>query len=297
MSLSKTTYLHVFTKYYLILRLKHGTPLALDRVIIGIQPMIGGFMLKAINLQTTLKLALCFIAIATIVSCGSSKSSDGFGSNDSTSTTPVATNESLAYCSQDIAANSELKVQVMQYVDIYGQAHADILRLKFLKIPSGWKISDWDLVLKRWAVSPDNKSTIDDSPLHFQFEKRTASGFSLIHQSDYSYQMFNYKEVEQMATYSNINESSFFSNVSLLVSLKGDSTSYQALRVQFSQDANGAVETYVDLLIPTFLADPAKYNADTRHPATLQFLHPMKDKLGQAWSASQYQDFAKSFCF
>lgn len=250
------------------------------------------------KLQTSLKIALCLIAIASIVSCGSNKSSsDGFGSNTAASTTTTTSNEALATCSQDIVGNGELKVEAMQYVDIYGQAHADIIRLKFLKIPSGWAISDWDLVLKRWAASPDNKSTIDDTPLYYQFEKRTASGFSLIHPADYSYQVFNYKEVKKMATYANIAESSFFSQVSLLVSLKGDSSSYQALRVQFSLGAGGAVETYVDLLIPTFLADPAKYNADSRHPATLQYLHPMKDKLGQGWSTSQYQDFAKSFCF
>ncbi len=247
--------------------------------------------------QKILKITLCIIAIATVVSCGSSKSSEGFGSNSSSSTVTPIGQESLADCSQDNFANNELGVQVMKYVDAYGQPRTDLVRLKFTKVPSGWKVGNWDLVIKRWAVSPDNQSSIDSSPLYYQFEKRTASGFSLIHPTDYKYQLFNYDEVKQMVDYSKISETSFFNEVSLLVSLKGDSNSFQVLRVQFSTGISGPVETYVDVLIPSFQADPAKYNADTRHPGTLRALHPLKDKVGQAWSQQQFLDFTKGYCF
>jgi len=252
--------------------------------------------MKAWNMQKTLQVGLCLIAIATLIGCGKSKTSDGFGNSDSASNVIPNTNDTLALCSQDVAANTELKVRVMQFVDQYGQARPDYVRIQFLKVPSGWSGSNWNLNIKRWAVSPDNKSSMDETALYYKFERKMASGFQSM--SDYAYQVFNYSEVEKMAKYAEIDEANFFSQSSILVNLKGDSSSFQALRIQFSEgDAAGAVETYVDVLIPAFQADPAKYNADVRHPHTLQVLHPLKDKLGEAWSQSQYYDFTRSFCF
>ncbi len=251
--------------------------------------------MKAWNVQKALQVGLCVVAIAALVGCGKSKSSDGFGSTNNSSTSP-SSSDAIAQCSQDVANNSNIKVQVMQYVDQYGQARTDYVRVKLSKIPSTWMTSNWDLNVKRWAVSPDNKSSMDNTALYYQFEKRTASGFQLL--SNYSYQVFNWDEVQQMADYAGIDDGAFFNSVSLLVNLKGDSGSFQALRVAFSQGgANGSVIHYVDVLIPTFQADPAKYNADSRHPYTLQILHPLKDKAGQGWTQSQYLDFTKSFCF
>lgn len=249
--------------------------------------------MKAWNLQRSLQVGLCVLAIAALMGCGNSKTSNGIGSNDSSSTVTPSTNDALAVCSQDVAGNSELKVRVMQFVDQYGQSRPDYVRVQLLKIPSGWSTSTWDLNIKRWAVSPDNNSSMDNTALGYQFERRTTSGFQLIHSN--TYQVFNYDEVKSMAAYAGMSASNFFSQASLLVNLKGDSGSFQALRIQFSDGAS--VETHVDVLIPTFQADPAKYNADPRHPYTLQVLHPLKDKLGQSWSQSQYYDFTRSFCF
>jgi hypothetical protein len=254
--------------------------------------------MQAWNAQKSLQIGLCLIALATLIGCGSSKTSEGIGSSSSSSTVAATTNNSdaMALCSQDVAGNSDLKVEVMQYVDAYGKSRPDYVRLKFLKTPAGWSTANWDMNIKRWAVSPDNQSSIDSTALQYQFETRTASGFQLL--TDYSYQVFNYDEVKQMAAYENVDPSSFFNQTTLLVNLKGDAGSFQALRVEFSQGgASGSVETYVDVLIPTFQADPAKYDADSRHPYTLQVLHPLKDKLGQAWTQSQYYDFTRGFCF
>lgn len=201
----------------------------------------------------------------------------------------------MATCSADLGTNADLKVRVMQYVDQYGQARPDYVRIQFVKVPSSWSTSNLDMSVKRWAVSPDNKSSMDETPLYYKFERKVASGFQVL--ANYDYQVFNYTEVKQMATYANIDESAFFNQASILVNLKGDATSFQALRIQFAQGASGSISTYVDVLIPSFQADPAKYNADSRHPYTLQVLHPLKDKLGQAWTQSQYYDFTRSFCF
>jgi hypothetical protein len=268
----------------------HGIPLA-------VMTCIGGVM-KNFNLQKGLQIGLCLIAMAALVGCGTSKSSEGFGSNDNSSTVTPSGTDAMALCSQDVAGNSELKVRVMQFVDQYGQARPDYVRLQFLKIPSGWKIGNWDMNIKRWAVSPDNKSSIDETALYYQFEKKSSTSFSLIHPSDYSYQVFNYEEVEDMSEFVGVDPGAFFNRHTILVNLKGDGSSFQALRVQFSVGgAAGEVETFVDVLIPTFQADPAKYNADTRHPYTLQILHPLKDKVGQSWTQAQYYDFTRGFCF
>jgi hypothetical protein len=253
--------------------------------------------MKAWNLQKTLQVSLCLIALAGLIGCGKSKSSDdGFGTTNNSSNVTNSSTDALALCSQDMSDNADLKVRVMQYVDQYGQARPDYVRVQFLKVPSNWSTTNLDMNVRRWAVSPDNKSSMDTTSLSYQFERKVSAGFQLL--TDYSYQVFNYSEVKQMAAFAGIAETSFFNQASILVNLKGDSSSFQALRIQFTgADSSGTIASYVDVLIPTFQADPAKYDADPRHPYTLQVLHPLKDKLGQAWTQAQYYDFTRSFCF
>lgn len=254
--------------------------------------------------QMTLKITLCLIAISSIIACGASKSKGGLSAistytGSSSSTSGTSSNSYIADCSQSNydSKNPELQVELMKYVDIYGNSRNDMVRLKFTKVPSGWKVGNWDLVIRKWAVSPNNQSTVDQTPLPYQFEKRGSGGFSLVHPQSYVYQIFNYQEVQAMAASASMTEGSFFDQVSLVINLRGDTSSYQALRIQFSQGASGSVETYVDVLIPSFYANPSTYNADSRHPYTLQNLHPLKDKMGQGWTDQQFLDFSKGFCF
>lgn len=242
-------------------------------------------------------MALTAVALSALVGCGSSKTSnDGFGSSALSSTTSNAVSASMATCSQDVSGLSDLKVRIMQYVDAYGVTHPDYIRLQFVTAPSAWQTSNLDMMIYRWTAAPDNSTSLDSTPLGYQFERKSGAGFQLLGPNVYQY--FNWNDIVAQGQYANISATSpqdFFNTATLLVNVKDLTNSYQVLRVVFRQ--NGNVVESVDVLIPSFLADPAKYDADSRHPVTLQALHPLKDKLGQSWSDTNYAEFARAFCF
>lgn len=236
------------------------------------------------------------LALTFLVACGSSKTSgSGISSADSASTSS-ASDTAQAICAQDVSGQSDLKVRLMQFVDAYGQSRSDYVRLQFKLAPSAWQSNNFDMLIYRWTASPDNSSSLDSTPLPYQFEKKVPAGFQLLDAT--AYQIINWSEIQSYALATNMSASSpqdFFNSVSLLVNLKDSTNSYQVLRVVFR--LNGTVMQSADVLIPTFAADPARYNADSRHPITLQVLHPLKDKLNQGWTQANFYEFARAFCF
>ena len=252
------------------------------------------------QIQKSLQIALVLMAVASLVGCGSSKTgSEGFGSADNASTGggPSSTDDAFALCSQNLSSTGDsFQVRLMQYKDAYNQTRADYVRLQFKVAPAAWQAGNWDMMIYRWTAAPDNNTSIDSTRLAYQFERRTASGFQLLHSNTYT--IFNFEEIQQMGAYANIPASSpqeFFNTASLLVNLRDSTNSFQVLRVVFKQGST--VVSQSDVLIPTFQANPAKYNADSRHPSTLQALHPLKDKMGQSWTEANYFEFANAFCF
>lgn len=269
----------------------YGTPLALSSI------QLGEFM-KTVQTKW-FQIGLAVLALGALVGCGSSKSnSDGFGAVDSSSTSTPSSSVAQAVCSQDVAGQSDLQVRLMQFVDSYSQTRSDYVRLQFRIAPAEWQTSNWDMLIYRWTAAPDNSTSMDSTPLYYQFEKKVPAGFQLLHSQ--SYQVMNWSEIQSYAQAVNVNAATpqdFFMTASLLVNLKDMTNSYQVLRVVFRDKTTGAVAKSADVLIPSFLADPAKYNADSRHPITLQVLHPLKDKLGQSWTQANYYEFARAFCF
>jgi hypothetical protein len=143
---------------------------------------------------------------------------------------------------------------------------------------------------------------LDNSELNFQFEKKVSGGFQLIKDASnnsLTYRKFNWNDIVQMGTYASISTTSpqaFWNIASIVVDVRDTTNSYQALQIVL-WDSSGTAARKVDLLIPTFQADPAKYNADSRHPQVLRNIHPLKALLGQSWSQTNYDQFARAFCF
>lgn len=257
--------------------------------------------MKTATIPKSIQILFLLSLVVFFTACGKSRT-DAFGSVDSASVgegTPASELEASlakAYCSRDASNHSDLQVHLMQAVDAYNQPIEGFVRLKFIKAPTGWASGNWDMMMYRWTAAPDNSTSLDSQPLQYQFEKRVSSGFQML--SNNSYQYFNWEEIQQMGEYSGINAASpqsFFTTATLLVNLRGSTNSYQVLRVTFRQ--NGVIMKEADVLIPVYYANPAKYNADARHPLTLQVLHPMKDKVGQNWAEQTYTEFAQGFCF
>ncbi len=243
---------------------------------------------------------LSALSLLALIGCGSSKSStDGFGAAAQASTSPTSPtgNETaMAICSKDTSSLSDSQIHLQQYVDAYGQARADYVRVQISTAPQAWQSGNWDMLIYRWTAAVDGSTSIDSSPLAFQFEKKVSGNYQLIANTTYS--VFNWEETVQMGQYADIptgTPQAFYGATNLVVNLKDGSNSFQALRVVLK--LNGVVQKQMDALIPTFAADPSRYAADARHPGVLQSLHPMKEKLGQNWTQANYYEFAKAFCF
>ena len=269
------------------------------------------------NRNTLLKAGTILVAGYLLTGCGSSKSSDGgFGSASSSSTssnsldpadtTYTSCSKSAKVSSVDSAGNrtaiGDVAVQVKAYVDQFGTARNDLVRLKFVTAPQLWQDQNWDMKMFRWIASPDGSSTIDTTPLTYQFERSISSGYQLL--STNSYPIFNWTEVTQMADYANqalsanLSSSSpaaFFSQVSLLVNLKDTTNSYQVLRMVFYSGAS--VMREIEILIPSFQADPTRYANNASHPSALVSLHPLYAQKGQNFSQTQFKQMADANCF
>ena len=252
--------------------------------------------MKQLFLVTALT-GLCFLSL---IGCGSSKSSsDGFGALAQASTSPsspVGNATALAICSQDGSASADSQIHLQQFVDQYGQTSSNYVRLQFSMAPQAWQDGNWDLQIYRWTASADGSTSIDSKPLGFQFEQKVSGSFRPLAPEVYG--IFNWTDTQAMAAHASLPAGSpqeFYGATNLLVNLRDSTNSYQVLRVVLK--LNGVVQRQLDALIPTFSADPALYLTEARHPAILQSLHPLKEKLGQNWTQANYFEFAKAFCF
>lgn len=240
---------------------------------------------------------LLILAALYLTACASNKGNSADPSSDTT-TTQSTESTSYALCSGDVAGLSDININVEQYTDAYGSARSDLLRLRIKVAPRAWMDNNWDLQFYRWAASPDGSPSIDSSPLYYQFERKSGAGFALITPSDYQRNITNWKELTDIAKYANISAGTpqeFFNTVNLVVKINDTTNTYQVLRLVLRQ--SGTVARQVDLLIPVFEADPAKYNSNSRHPQLLQALHPLKSYLGQSWTQANYLQFSQNFCF
>ncbi len=254
----------------------------------------------ALNLKpqgNVYKISLLVLMALWLTACAGNKGNGGDVTSEEAPTTE-ATPTSYALCSGDVAGLADMNINVEQYVDAYNSPRTDLLRLRFKVAPAAWMNNNWDLQIYRWAASPDGSPSIDSSPLYYQFEKKSGAGFSLIHPSSYKYNIFNWTEVTGMATYAGLKSGTpqeFFNAVNLVVNVNDTTNTYQVLRVVLRQ--GGTVARQVDLLIPSFEADPARYKENTRHPELLQNLHPLKSYMGQTWTQANYLQFSQNFCF
>ena len=261
---------------------------------------IGGYM-DTMNTNKLMKITFAIGAIWWLTGCGSSQSTTS-GGFDSASTNPGTqpADTAVATCSTDVAHMSDFQVQVMQF-----PGRSDLVRVKIVNTPQDFIASNWEVLMYRWTAAPGGSSSIDSTPLSFQFERKDSySAFQSL-TSGTPYQALYGSQVQGMVDYANqfktlpalssASATAFFQGATFLVDLKDQTGSFQVLRISLKNA--GVVVREVDVLIPTFQADPARYNADSRHPAILQQLHPQKDKLSQSWTQNQYSAFTQSSCF
>ena len=274
----------------------------------------GEFMKKHLQL-----LAVGITLGTLFVNCGSpSTSGDGFGAVNTPSNVPNPADQTkLTSCSKNIVAydtssgsrvpTTDISVQVQRYKDQNGTVRDDLMRVKFVTAPSAqWIAQNWDLEIYRWMASPTG-SNLDSTNLRFQFERKVGSNAQLVSPNQYIF--FKWTDFENMTTFvnsspafksfptsvSDVSPIAFFNEMNLLVNTRDDSNSYHVMRLVLRNGTTGQSVREIEVLIPAFAADPARYAADTRHPLVLQDLHPLKGQSG--YTQLQFQALGHASCF
>jgi hypothetical protein len=210
------------------------------------------------------------------------------------STEPIPNDGSkpTAMCSTDVANQSDLKVKAGVVYNSLGQVNTTKIRFKLVNIPEAMIEDGWDMKVFDWGADPDGNRT-DYSERRFQFERKVNNGFEIVFPSN-NYAVINTEEMVQMgaALSLTLTPRQALEYFTFQVDL-GPGTR-QALQLRFYK-SNGEYIQSIDVLMPVFYANPSDYAVGK--PQDLIDLHPLKERVGQTWTFSQWQEFFQNMCF
>lgn len=241
---------------------------------------------------------LVLIAATALMGCGSRVSSSG--STDSASTAASASGKPVASCNK--VSQNNFDVRLMAYTDANGVTNPSLVRLKFAQVPSEYLNDGYDIEIRKWTASstgvvrPANSESPQyaTSKLEYKsssiFNSASAWGYNQTLNLDW-YNMKLVAAANGTTTYTDPNV--FFQKYNLLLDLKDPNGDWKALQIVLTY--NGAAVKWVNILIPTFYANPTDYQAT--HPAVLSNLHPLLSMVGQGFASSQYTTETNSYCF
>lgn len=235
------------------------------------------------------------------IGCGSNK----VGSSNQIATSPTMgtrmitspAGKALAVCNRGDSQN--LSVQLRQYEDVPGNPRNDLIRVKFLNSPTGLAdTSSSYIAFYRWKADSKGAVYQDSTPLKLRVDSLTSYNFVPI--SNFSTAL-NWPLMSQVSDQRGLtikNPTDFFTQFSLTVDLQDPYADYDALKIVYYEN-NVATQT-LDILLPTFYADPNQYQYDTQglvRPNVLQNLHPLKTMMGQIWPQTTFSTRMNQFCF
>ncbi len=241
---------------------------------------------------------LVLIAATALMGCGSRVSSSG--SSDSASTAAAASNKPLAVCNKVV--KNDFDVRLMAYTDANGVSNGSMVRLKFAHIPTEYVGDGYDIQIRKWTASstgvvrPADTDTPQyaNSKLEYKSSNIYQSASNWGYNTTMNVDWYNMKLIaaaNEAITYTDPN--TFFQKYNMLVDLQDTTGDWKALQIILTY--NGTAVKWVNILIPTFYADPADYQAT--HPAVLSNLHPLLSMIGQGFASSQYTTETNGYCF
>jgi hypothetical protein len=256
--------------------------------------------MKSINSQilTTVLIAGSLIMIG----CGSNKitagSSESAAVTDFSSRVPVnsTSQKPLAVCNR--GSNGQLSVDLRQFEDGFGAARNDYVRAKVRSVPSELTNSSYYLAFYRWKANSQGQAYMDNDALNVRVESLSSQFFAPV--SGYS-ENLTWEAMQGIAEKANnsvTTPSEFFTKFSLTVDIRDPLAEYDAIKVVLYNGSE--VVSELDMLLPTFYADPHDYRLEPSGSAraqSLQSIHPFASMVGQSWSANHYTTEANKFCF
>ncbi len=206
------------------------------------------------KLQTTLRIALCIMAIALVSSC-SPKKAEPMLTNQNSNSILITANKALAYCNRTNDTNFNFNTAVAK--NSSGQYVSDMIKLKMNFISATATASGNTIQFFKWRV---NGSTAD------------------LDSNALSFYVYNYSNGQATSgAIKSLAASQINQTTGLYIQLNDPSESYQVIKAVV-YNAEGAVVAQVNTLIPAFYASPEDYklNADGSPRAqNLQQLHPL----------------------
>jgi hypothetical protein len=204
--------------------------------------------------------------------------------------------KALAECSVNLNSQDEFKIQISAYRDQFGSIDPSLVHAKISKMPRAFDSEKLDIKFFKWSSSPTGETNLVREPVSYRFERKVSSNAFKVVAENYNYTVFNVDEVEKMAKYLKYPATDsfyFFNNTYLLLDLKDPKASFQVIKAAlYSGDT---VVKQIDILIPTFIADPDFYTK--KKPAVLAGLHPLNGLLGKGFTDQQLKDTSGTLCF
>lgn len=262
--------------------------------------------MKARLRQATL---LGLLGLGALTGCGSHNTADS--SIDLSSTgTPGANDRGgnsgkpTATCNKIV--QGDLEVRLMAYTDANNIRNNSLIRLKFVHVPDEYISGNYDIQIRKWTASATGVVRPANTEAPFYVNTRIDLKSNGLYQpaSTWNYNLacdtcptLQWSNMQLIAsanggqTFNNAN--TFFEKFQLLLDLEDSAGDWKALQIIFM---NGNVPVkYVNMLIPSFDANPADYKAT--HPLVLSNLHPLLSMLDQGFPSTQYQTESNSYCF
>ncbi len=260
------------------------------------------------NLTTYKKLLMTSLLLisAFLISCGQSKIANTTDSGYSSTLEeavarglPVGSStNTTAYCNQKVGTNAT--INLMSFV---GPSGSTVMRYMRAKIPSlTYGVDDSTVSIKffRWGAS--GTGTTSQVPVNFQFtdnSKLLLVGGNNGTISGQSFSILSTAIVKDFLSKNGLTVTSLsdvVNHANFLIDLVDSSSAVKALKMAIY--VNGTVAEEIDLLLPSFAADPVVYASDSiNHPPVLANLHPFASRSGQGMSAETLASEAIGFCF
>lgn len=261
------------------------------------------------------------ITAGLLSACGASKTTVSSNTSASTSedTTTASADLAIANCSTSEGVNidpnktRDTVATLSAYKDASGVVSKNLFYLKLQNAPEEWKTENYELRIFRWTQSTNGAVTMDQKALDMTpYVKRNGGWERLGPISDYKYSGISWNVHWQnpnntsqgflpysQAKYGSANPlygatvTDLMTNFSLLIDVKDTAGTYKALRVVF-YTTSGAVAREVDLLIPSYYADPTQHAVGKGSLITA--LHPLKDQTNQGWTQADYLSMTQGYC-
>jgi hypothetical protein len=244
---------------------------------------------------------LVILAASALMGCGSRNIQNSTDSASTASTDTPTGSKPVASCNKVV--QDDFDIRLMAVKDANGAVNNSLVRLKFVKVPDSFMSDGYNIEIRKWTASSTGVITPADtaSPefANVRFDARSSSGiynsastwnFNLMCSTCLNIDWYNLKLLVNK-DYTSAN--AFFDKYHLLIDLQDSTGDWKALQIVLT--LNNAPVKWVDILIPTFDANPADYKLT--HPAVLNNKHPFISMLDQGFSSSQFQTQSNSFCF